>query len=285
MTEPLFPESFLRKIERLALVAERAEGAGGVRGAPRGGKLEFADHRAYAPGDDLRYVDWHLFGRLGRLFLKEFAREEQAGVVLVLDTSASMAGKLRGALRFAAALLVVALARGDRARFATAADGGLTVSRVIEGSGRRGELLDRLAAVEGTAGGATDLDRSLARLPAERGGGRTLLLLVSDLLAEADGRRALAARREERFVFHWLAPEERTPPPYGRARLADAEGGSLDVFVGPEEAARYAEEMERHLDEVRSSLARHGIRYLLTPAERDTEELVLDLLVAEGVLR
>jgi uncharacterized protein (DUF58 family) len=282
---PLFDDAFLAKIERLALAARRAEGSGTARADRRGGRHEFADHRAYSPGDDLRFVDWHLYGRLGSLYLKEFAREEEAAVVLVLDLSGSMAKKLRGALRLSAALLTVALARGDRVRVAAARDGELDVSATFSGEGRRAELLRALEGYEGTADGGTDLDASLARLAPDRGPGRRVLVVVSDLLTERDGRRALAAHRGDVLLFHWLDEAERTPPAHGRVRLVSAEGGDAEAFVGPAETARYAAEFERWAGGVRSRCARHGIRYLLTPAERPVEDIVLRTLVSEGVLR
>ncbi len=285
VTEPLFPDSFLKKIERLSLVARRQKGQGAIRPDRKGGRQEFADHRAYVRGDDLRYVDWHLFGRHGQLFLKEFAREEEAEVFLVLDTSASMETKIAGALRLAAALCVVGLARGDRVRVATAADGGLSVSRSLEGEGRRGELLGLLAAIENRTGGGTDLDASLRVLPPRRGPGRRLLVLVSDLLTESDGRRALAQAGSDAVVLQWLSEEERHPTAAGRVRLVDAEGGEIEAFVGPDEAARYRDALEEHLTALHTHLVHYGVRHLLAPAEASVEDLVLDLMVREGVLR
>jgi len=285
MPDALFPEEFLRKIERLSLAVRRREGGGRPRDDRRGGRLEFAAPRAYTPGDDLRYVDWHLFGRLGRLFLKEFAREEEAAVLLVLDVSASMAAKLRGALRLAAALGTIALARGDRFRLAFAKSGVLDVSRPLSGDGRRGEMLEELARRGAEAGGATDLDASLSRLPPHRGAGRRAVLLVSDLLAERDGRRHLGRLRGDTVVLHWLSREERAPDAAGRVRLVGAEGGEIEAWVGDAEAARYREEAERWCAGLRSYLGRRGVRCLLAPAEEPVEDLVLDVLVAGGVLR
>jgi uncharacterized protein (DUF58 family) len=280
--EPLFTDDFLKKLDLLTLVARRGAGRGAVRPDRKGGRVEFADHRAYAVGDELRYVDWHLYGRLGRLFVKEFAREEEAEVLLVLDTSASMEEKGRGALRLSAALLVVGLAKGDRVRIATARDGDLAVSGAFEGNGRRGEILSLLA---GTSfGGDTDLDSSLRALPPRRGPGRRLTLVVSDLLAERDGRKELARQRGDSVVFHWLAREEIAPTAEGRLTIVSAESGSLDAWVGPAERTRYALAMEEHLAELRDWLGRRGVRYLLAEAERPAEELLLDVLVREGVL-
>jgi len=250
----------------------------------RGGRLEFADHRAYAPGDDLRYVDWHLYGRLGRLFLKEFAREEEAEVLLVLDTSASMAGKFRGALRLSAALLTIALAKGDRVRLATASDGGLRTGGSFEGNGRRAEMLANLEALDGKAAGGTDLDASLRAAPPRRGPGRRLTLLVSDLLAERDGRKAMGALGGDGVVFHWLSAEERRPTARGRVRLVSAEEGEIETWLSDGIAERYRRALADHLEELRAALGRYGVRYVLTPAERPVTDLVYDVLVREGVL-
>jgi len=282
---PLFSDSFLRKIERLSLIARRDRGSGPARDDSRGGKLEFADHRPYSPGDDLRYADWHLYARLGQLFIKEFVREEEAEVVLLLDLSGSMAGKLRGAIRLTAALVTVALARGDRVRLGFMADGDLTMSRPVEGLGRRAEVFARLLEAEGRAEGATDLDSSLGRLPPRRGAGRRLSVVISDLLTARDGRQLMARWGEDVVIFHWLAADERSPGALGKVTLRSVEGGEIVVFVGPREASRYEREMEKHLNGLSRHFARTGGRYLLAPAEMPVEDLVLDVLTREGILR
>lgn len=284
MATSLFTEEFLRKVERLTLIARRAAGSGSARADRRGGKTEFADHRRYAPGDDLRYADWHLYGRLGRLFLKEFAREEDAEVLLVLDTSGSMVAKIENALRLSAALLTIALCRGDRARVGEAADGRLRLGPVFEGEGRRAELLDRLASVVGRAGGSTDLAASLRRLPPRRGPGRRVLLVISDLLTESDGRREIATASGDAVVFHWLSPADRRPEASGRLRLVSAEGGGRVIWVGAEEVRAYEAAMNAHREEVAGWLRRRGVRYLYAPAEKPAEDYVLEVLVKEGLV-
>jgi len=282
---PLFSDSFLQKIERLSLIARRDRGSGAVRGDRKGGKLEFADHRPYSPGDDLRYADWHLYGRMGKLFIKEFAREEEAEVILFLDLSGSMAGKLRGAIRLAAALVAIALARGDRVALGFMVDGDLTLTRAVEGAGRRAELFARLAQAEGRAEGTTDLDSSLGRLPPRRGAGRRLSIVISDLLADRDGRRRMARWGEDVVVFHWLSADEISPGALGKVTLRSVEGGELAVFVGPHEAARYEQEMAKHLEGLSRHFAHTGGRYLLAPAEMPAEDLVLEVLTREGILQ
>ncbi|MFQ5653744.1 MAG: DUF58 domain-containing protein [Planctomycetota bacterium] len=92
--EPLLDEEFLAKIERLALVSRSTiigRLHGERRSRKRGFSTEFADYRDYVPGDDLRYLDWNIFGRLERLFIKLFHEEEDLTVCVLLDRSRSMA--------------------------------------------------------------------------------------------------------------------------------------------------------------------------------------------------
>ena len=92
--EIVFDEDFLARLDALKLLAARAAGGrleGSRIGSERGGHIEFKDFRKYAPGDEIRYVDWNVYARIGRLFIKEFAREEESDVALLVDASASMA--------------------------------------------------------------------------------------------------------------------------------------------------------------------------------------------------
>src|SRR5262249_30072316 len=117
----LFDEGFLKKLEYLAIVSRKVF-AGRVRAERRsrktGAGIEFADHRDYAPGDDIRYLDWALYGRAGKLLLRLFEEEEDLHVYLLLDASASMRTghppKLDQAMKLAAALAYVTLANLDR---------------------------------------------------------------------------------------------------------------------------------------------------------------------------
>jgi uncharacterized protein (DUF58 family) len=116
----LLEPAFLEKLERLRLVARRRTrgSAGERRSRTLGRGVEFSDHRAYQVGDDWRYVDWSIYARLDRLFVKLFEEEEDTDVHLLVDASGSMAvgspPKLEYAKRLAAALGYVGLAGGDR---------------------------------------------------------------------------------------------------------------------------------------------------------------------------
>src|SRR5437016_1663543 len=114
----LLEPEFLRKLERLSLVAKKVftgQLKGERRSARRGASVEFADYRSYVLGDDLRYVDWNTYARLERLFLKLFMEEEDLHVHLLIDGSQTMAGgaKFDYARRIAATLGYAGLT-GDR---------------------------------------------------------------------------------------------------------------------------------------------------------------------------
>jgi len=163
----LFDGEFLRRLEYLALVSRRLHRgeARGSHGTPRRGSssVDFADYRAYQPGDDFRSIDWNIYGRLDRLLVKLFAEEEDLSVHLLLDTSRSMAygspRKVDWARRLAAALGYIGLASLDRvgaALFSTGMKGSLPPRR---GRAQVFHLFEYLGRAE--AAGGTDLARSL----------------------------------------------------------------------------------------------------------------------------
>src|SRR4051812_2179146 len=150
-----FDERFLRRLESLVLTIRRSRMSGGLLRANRASKragagLEFADHRDYAAGDDLRYLDWNLYGRLGRLALRLFQEEEDLLVEVLVDVSASMGfgdpPKLDLALQIGAALSYVALANLDRVALSPLGDDGAPVLPPARG---KGAILPILRFLEG----------------------------------------------------------------------------------------------------------------------------------------
>jgi uncharacterized protein (DUF58 family) len=228
----VFDEAFLRQLERLLLLMRspvRGGLKGGRRSVKRGQSVEFADYRDYTPGDDLRQLDWNVYARLEKLFVKLFVEEEDITVTLLLDASASMAtghpDKLTFAKRAAAALGYIGLASEDRV-----AVGALTgrIARrraALRGSGRVFRLLADLSSIQ-PAEGPTDLVAA-ARHAAAQLHGRGVVVLLSDLLDPGADRvvRELAATGSELIVLHVLSPDELDPALEGDLRLVDTETG------------------------------------------------------------
>jgi uncharacterized protein (DUF58 family) len=235
----VFDETFLRQLERLLLLMRspvRGGLKGGRRSVKRGQSVEFADYRDYTLGDDLRQLDWNVYARLERLFVKLFVEEEDVTVTLLIDASASMASgrpaKLVFAKRAAAALGYIGLASEDRVAV-SALTGRLARRRAsMRGSGRVFRLLADLSAIE-PADGMTDLVVA-ARHAAAQLHGRGVVVLISDLLDPAADKviRELAATGSELIVLHVLSPDELDPQLEGDLRLVDVEtGDGVDVTV------------------------------------------------------
>jgi uncharacterized protein (DUF58 family) len=285
-----FDEAFLRTLGLLEIAVRRARvtGAGGEKtGHDPGGRVEFRDHRRYAAGDDLRTVDWNVYARLERLFVKECAREEEVSLRLILDASGSMGlpGKWRPALRIAAALLYVGLASKHRARLIVCGERG-----VLEDDERRGEdalplVLDRLRSVR-PGGRASPAEGIAGRRVAGR---RDVLLVLSDLYETERTRLAVeaAARRgAEVSLIHWLSREEIDPSLDGAVRLRDAEVDEIaPLEVGQAERGAYRARVESFCEEWRAFAGRHRSRYVLAASDRPVEELVLGTLRQGGLLR
>jgi uncharacterized protein (DUF58 family) len=226
----VFDEAFLRQLERLLLLMRspvRGGLKGGRRSVKRGQSVEFADYREYTLGDDLRQLDWNVYARLERLFVKLFVEEEDVTVTLLLDASASMAtgrpSKLVFAKRAAAALGYIGLASEDRISISSLT-GRMTRRRAaLRGSGRVFRLLADLSSIE-AAQGPTDL-LAAARHAAAQLHGRGVVVLLSDLLDPAADRviRELAATGSELIVLHILSPDELDPSLEGDLRLVDTE--------------------------------------------------------------
>ena len=233
----VFDEAFLRQLERLLLLMRspvRGGLKGGRRSVKRGQSVEFADYREYALGDDLRQLDWNVYARLEKLFVKLFSEEEDVTVTLLLDAFASMASgrpeKLLFAKRAAAALGYIALASEDRVTVSVMAGRASRRRGGLRGSGRVFRLLSDLSAVE-PAAGPTDLVAA-ARHAAAQLTGRGVVVLLSDLLDPAADRviRELAATGSELVILHVLSPDELDPALEGDLRLVDSETGDrVDV--------------------------------------------------------
>jgi uncharacterized protein (DUF58 family) len=228
----VFDEAFLRQLERLLLLMRspvRGGLKGGRRSVKRGQSVEFADYRDYTLGDDLRQLDWNVYARLERLFVKLFVEEEDVTVTLLVDASLSMASghpqKLLFAKRAAAALGYIGLASEDRVAVSALAGRMARRRAALRGSGRVFRLLADLSAIE-PAEGPTDLVVA-ARHAAAQLHGRGVVILLSDLLDPGADRviRELAATGSELIVLHVLSPDELDPPLEGDLRLVDSETG------------------------------------------------------------
>jgi uncharacterized protein (DUF58 family) len=284
--ETFFDTDFLRKLERLHLVAKRLSWAGakGEHAASRKGfSLEFSDYRRYQRGDDLRYVDWNIYRRLDRLLLKLFTSEEEMNIYLLVDTSRSMAegapAKLDYAKKVAAALGYIGLKNLDRV------GGACFSTRVHEplalGRGRKQVLnlfrfLGKLS-----SNGETNLRaaiHSFTNLFPRPG----FVVIVSDLFDPAGWRAALEelhAKRYQLLVIHLVDEQETHPGPWGDVALIDVEAGvERKLFLDSQLVRRFETELTAYFKEIESMCASRKIDYLRTTTRVPFEEFVLQTL-------
>jgi uncharacterized protein (DUF58 family) len=278
----VFDEAFLRQLERLMLVTRSAV-RGGLKGVrrsvKRGQSVEFTDYRDYALGDDLRSLDWNVYARLEKLFIKLFIEEEDVTVHILLDASASMQGgsadKLVFAKRAAAALAYVGLASYDRVTISVLQ--GRVARRLpsVRGTGRVFQMLADLSGVR-PAPGPTDL-AAAARHYAAQLTQRGPLILISDLFDPNVDRAIseLAGTRCEVALLHTLSPEELDPPLEGDLRLVDAETSqgvdiTADLGTLDEYRARLGA-WQAHLETVST---KRRVSYVPTPTTLPLADLV-----------
>jgi len=296
--DAVFVEAFLRKLERLDIVARKLRSGimrGERRSTKRGQSVEFADFRLYSPGDDLRRVDWNVYARTERAFVKLFVEEEDRTVHVLLDVSPSMdwgeesANKLLWGRRAAAAIAYIALAGLDRVSVALI--GGATEHRAPTMRGTRSlfRLLDFLGEGPTPAPaetGATDLDSALAAYAA-RARNPGPLFLISDLLVAGGGKAgltALANHGHEPRVIHALAPDELDPTLVGELKLVDRESGlARELTVDEAALTRY----RRGLTNWQNDLAAHchgrGWSYLPVSTGTPFDEVILSALRRGGM--
>ncbi len=290
--DALFDEDFQRRLEWLAVVSRRVF-AGRLRAERRtkksGSGIEFADHRDYAPGDDLRYLDWALYARSDRALVKLFEEEEDLAVYVLLDCSASMAAgaapKFDHARRLAAAMAYVGLANLDRVgmlAWSTAHAKRLPPAR---GRGQIFKVFDFLrgARAEGETALA-DAARAFAAESRRRG----VAVIVSDLYDPAGFERGINAVRYQKFepmVIHVTDAREAELGEVGDVELVDVETGrAREVTLTPALAARYREAHARWRDEVEGFCKSRQIPYAAADVDGRFEDQVLTLLRRVGMV-
>ena len=309
----LTPE-LLRQLEQFQLLAARrakSSAKGERRSKARGQSVEFADHRNYVPGDDFRYLDWNLYGRLDKLFLKLYEEERELPVRIFLDASESMTfgepRKFDFARQVAAAIGYVALCGFDRVsvnvfpsvanRISTSTPFANETERApkpahhdnalrsVRGKKSSLQFLQNLSHLH--AGGTANLNDSLRRgaLEARQAG---LALVLSDFLDPAGyeaGLTALIGRGFQVDVIQILAPEELEPTTFGDLRLVDAESGDeREVTFGKFRLKHYQHTVQNFCGRLHEYCSGRGINYFLASSKTDLSDLLLKQLRQAEVL-
>ena len=286
----LTPE-LLRRLEQFQLLAARrakSSSRGERRSRARGQSVEFADYRNYTAGDDFRYLDWNLYGRLERLFLKLYEEERELPVRIFLDSSESMTfgepRKFDFARQIAAAVGYVALCGFDRVSVIpfpeNSKDAALRGAlRAVRGRKSALNFFQNLTSLQ--AKGTANLNEALRRgaLEARQAG---VAIVLSDFLDPAGyepGLTSLVARGFQVSAVQILAPDELSPGTFGDLRLVDAESGALqEVTFGRFRLSAYQQTVHNFCQKLRESCQARGINFFMAASNTALEYLLLKQL-------
>jgi uncharacterized protein (DUF58 family) len=290
-----FTAHFLARLEELR-IRTRRQYAGLGRGAhlspKRGSSLEFNDYRHYAPGDDFRHIDWGLYGRTDKYYIKLFKEEEDLLTYIFLDASASMTypagdGKFEYAVATALALAYVALGSGDRVmiRVLGGSARGLAPA-FVHGRHRIVELARKLREV--SPGGQYDFAQVLARemLSIRRAG---KVFVISDFLMMLNSVTKglglfLAASMDLTAVQILGGRELKGHGLDGDVEVIDSESGErVRVAIGAREREQYQETLMRLTREIRSFCLKRGLHYSLYVTDREFQSFFLRAVAELGL--
>jgi uncharacterized protein (DUF58 family) len=268
----------LAEISHLDLVA-RTVVDGFVAGLHRspdfGFSQEFAEYRAYTPGDDLRHIDWNVFARTEKAYLKRFRGETNAQIIVLLDCSASMnfasgpVSKFTYSKFLASALIYLAHLQRDATGFVGFHD---DVASFVPPSSRQGQLMRLLHAIDRAETGVrTDFERPFLHLQSLKRR-RGITILISDFLASVDqvisAAEPLRFGGDELILFHVLDRDELHPRVKDPALLVDMETSEA-LEVSPEYAhSEYPLRIAQHIGNLRAESQKAGLEYFLLQTDR-----------------
>ena len=290
---PLFDEAFLKKIEYLYVMSKKVF-TGHLRAERKTRKvasgIEFADHRNYAPGDDLRALDWRVYGRTEKLLVRLFEEKEDLSIYFLIDCSGSMNFnddvKLNYAKKMAAALGYIGLCNQDRVSFI--AFNGKVIERMPPTSGR-GQIFKIFTFLEKLRGeGATSFEDSFKTFASENRR-RGVAVVISDFYNPEGYEKALNFlhyQQFETYVVHVMDEKEFSTDVHGDVSLVDEETGEhLDLTMTPRLAAKYKKAFETLCLQMEAYCVAHHMLYFRTPVSEPFDEIVLKVFRAGGFLK
>ena len=289
----LLDPEFLRKLERLSIVSKKIF-TGKIKGERKSRKkglsVEFADYRDYAQGDDLRFVDWNIFGRLDELFVKLFMEEEDLFFYLVLDASKSMDFgeplKMDFAKKVAAALAYVGLSNLDRVSVSAFSSKINRTLPPIRGKSQVWRLFSFINDIQ--PDGETSLQTSLKEFVLQNTR-KGVAVVISDFM-DRDGYeealKYLVQRRFDVFVIQVMSKEELHPGILGHLKLIDAESNQyVEISASRAVFKTYKKNLEVFTGGIRDFCLGKGIGYVLSSSAVPFDQLVLQYLRRLGLVK
>ncbi len=290
---PLLNPQLLAQLERLELVSRkvfRGRMKGERKSKRKGQSVEFADFRQYVPGDDLRFIDWNLFARLERLYLKLFLEEEDLHFYALIDTSGSMEfgepTKFHFAKQLAAALGFIGLCRADRVKIESLGTSSRKPGPTLRGRASLWRMQEYLDGIE--TGGNVSLAEGVRNF-CLRNTGKGILVLITDLMDKAGYEKALrflVTQQMDVYLLHVLCPEELNPEIKGDLKLIDCEDDDVaEITVSRPLMDKYKRTLASFVDGARDFCTRRGMSYLMVSTETPVETLVANYLRKRGLVR
>lgn len=288
----LLPPRLLARLERMELVSRkvfRGRLKGERRSKRKGQSVEFADFRNYVPGDDLRFVDWNLYARLDKLYLKLFLEEEDLHVYFLVDGSPSMGfgdpTKFFAAKQVAAALSFVGMCRGDRVKIEFLGAENKS-SPLLRGRSQLWRMTEFVQSVEPDE--VFDMTDAIKRF-CLRNSGRGIVVLLTDLMDKSgyeSALRLLVGQQMDVFVIQILSPEEMDPELTGDLKLVDCEDqDEAEISVSNAVIKRYKATLAAFVDQARKFCAQRDMTYMLTRSDQGADVLVGQYLRERGLVR
>jgi len=288
----LLDSGFMARLDQLDVLSRKilaGKMKGERRSKRRGNSVEFADYRSYTVGDDLRFIDWNVYARLDKLFLKLFLEEEDLALHVLIDTSNSTnygtPNKLRYMQKVAAALGYVGLVNYNRVTINSMAEGLTSSTGALRGRGRVAQMLDYVSKLKPSgAGNMAEACRRFALANRSKG----VCVVLSDFFDKngfENGLRYVAGGRYDLFAVQVLSPQEIEPDLQGDLKLVDLEDAdTAEVSITQPLVAKYKSNLNAYCLTLRDFVTRRGGTYLFTSTAVPFDTLVLNYLRERGLL-
>jgi uncharacterized protein (DUF58 family) len=291
-SDPLLSSEFMARLDQLDVMSRKILAGklkGERRSKRRGQSVEFADYRNYVVGDDLRFIDWNIYARLDRLFLKLFLEEEDLALYIIIDVTRSCDwGEPNKALymkKVAAALGYVGLVNYNRVTISAMADGVVAEAGPMRGRGRVAQMIDFIGKLK--ADGVGNLAQACKRFALSHRQ-KGVCVILSDFFDKGgyeSGLRYITGPRYDLFAVQILAPQEIDPQLQGDLKLRDIEDHDLaEVTITQPLLKQYKNNLNAYCGAVKEYVTRRGGAYLFASTSLPFDTLVLSYLRARGLL-
>ena len=292
-SDQLLSPDFLARLDQLALVSRKIL-LGRMRGERlskrKGQSVEFADFRNYVSGDDLRFLDWNIYARLEKLFIKLFLEEEDLHVSFLIDTSKSMdwgtPNKALYARRIAAAIAYIGLVNYDRVSLYACGEGLRDQLTGVRGRRLMFKVMEFLSRIEWAGGGDFETTARQFAIQHPQPG---IVLFISDFLDKGgyeNAFRFLLGRKYDLYALQVLSPDEIDPPLMGDLRLTDVEDDDVaEVTVSRALLNRYKQNLQAYCSQLSNYCTRRAITYLFTDTKIPFDQVVLNYFRRRGLIK